>query len=91
LQQFKNVALHPVDVGGRILASGEIAELSPHAHAVHDAVRAGDLLALATFREAPTADPAPEEQPGAAGEAPAEAAEKPVKTSTPRQRANRES
>jgi hypothetical protein len=53
LQQFKNVALHPVDVGGRVLASGEVAELSPHAHAVHEAVTAGHLLALVTFQEAP--------------------------------------
>jgi hypothetical protein len=56
LQQFKNVALHPVDVGGRILASGEVAELSPHAHAVHEAVTSGHLLALTTFQE-PPADP----------------------------------
>jgi hypothetical protein len=53
LQQFKNVALHPVDVGGRVLAAGEVAELSPHAHAVHEAVTSGHLLALATFQEAP--------------------------------------
>jgi hypothetical protein len=88
MQLFKNVALHPVDVGGRVLASGEIAELSPHAHAVHEAVSTGRLLALATFVEAPAAPAAPaDEADGGSGEAD----EKPVKSSTPRQRANRES
>jgi hypothetical protein len=89
LQQFKNVALHPVDVGGRVLASGEIAELSPHAQAVHEAVSTGRLLALATFVEPPPAEvaaPADEADSGSS-----EGDEKPAKSSTPRQRANRES
>jgi hypothetical protein len=82
LQQFKNVALHPVDVGGRVLASGEVAELSPHAHAVHEAVTAGHLLALVTFQEAPADEATPADDDGD---------EQPAKTSTPRQRAHRES
>jgi hypothetical protein len=82
LQQYKCVALHPVDVGGRVLASGEVAELSPHAHAVHEAVTAGHLLALVTFQEAPADEAAPADDDGD---------EQPAKTSTPRQRAHRES
>lgn len=58
MQQFKNVALHPVDVGGRVLASGEVAELSPSAGPVREAVSTGCLLALATFQEAPATDAA---------------------------------
>jgi hypothetical protein len=83
LQQYKNVALHPVDVGGRVLASGEVAELSPHAHAVHEAVTAGHLLALVTFQEAPADEAAPDVDD--------DGDEQPAKTSTPRQRAHRES
>jgi hypothetical protein len=41
LQDFKNVSLSPVDCGGRVLAVGEIADLSPHNHAVHEAVSTG--------------------------------------------------
>jgi hypothetical protein len=53
LQDFKNVSLSPVDVGGRVLAVGEIATLSPFNHAVHEAVSTGCLLAVATFVEPP--------------------------------------
>src|SRR5690348_9251927 len=68
LQDFKNVSLSPVDVGGRVLAVGEIATLSPFNHAVHEAVSTGCLLALATFTEPPSREAADDEEPAEATE-----------------------
>lgn len=53
MQDFKNVSSSPVDVGGRVLAVAEIATLSPHNHAVHEAVTAGSLLAVTSEPEKP--------------------------------------
>jgi hypothetical protein len=59
VEQFKNVSLHSLDVGGgRVLASTEVAELSADARAVHQAVRAGDLVEVGSSEADQSSKPA---------------------------------
>jgi hypothetical protein len=66
---FKNVRPYAVDVGGRLVAPGEIAELPPTRRAVDHAVDAGHLVPLNTTPNEADADQPAADQPSATSDA----------------------
>lgn len=55
MPRVKNVALHPVDVGGRVLASGETADLDTDIEAVAHGL---EVESLRLIQDAPGGDTA---------------------------------
>lgn len=72
LVTYKNIAPYAVDIGGRMVAPGEVVDLSPHRRVVDYHADRGVLVAVNT-------EPA---QPPAAPDVPPEPQSKPAKSRT---------